>query len=393
METTDFGPVIQDMSRELKAFTDASKKTLDQLEYSQKESSMRLLAVEQRLSAPRGQGGPREDPGQKAPIDEQSGLPILTKAHKVIDNLPDGEERKGLDLGRFLRGVATGSWQGAAEERKSLDESSNATGGYLLTPELSADFIDQMRAKMVCIAAGARTIPMSTSTLRVPTLNTDITASWKAELATIATAAPDFGAVTATAHTLAGYIPLISVELFEDSDLVSQMVTQAFARNMAVALDASALVGTGTNSPTGLKNNGLVAQTSVSAGALNWDEISVGVTNIRLRNYEPNAFVVGPWGAGELARQKASTAGSYLGPANDSSPLTELVSTSAAGDVFIGDFTRMAFFPRTDMRLEVSRVGDGSSWTKLAVSIRAYLRADAIALEPRAFQSLIGYTS
>jgi HK97 family phage major capsid protein len=393
---TDITADIAGMSKELQAFIAASTKASDELEQAHKETSARLLGIEQKLIA-RGQGATPPDDGggeTKAPIDPQSGLPVLSAKHKVLDNLPDEVERKGLDLSKFLRGVATGSWAGAAEERKSLDETTNAGGGYLLVPELSAQFIDITRAQTRCIQAGAQTVPMSTSQLRVPVLNTDVTTAWKTELATVATAAPDFGQVLAQARTLAGYVPLVSVELFEDSNLVTQMISNAFARSMAVALDAAALTATGAPAPTGLKSNAAVLQTSVSAGPLTWDEVSLGVAAVRGRNYEPNAFIVGPWGAGELARQKASTAGSYLGPPDDCKDLGRYVTTSAGGsDLFLGDFTRMTFFPRTDVRIEVSRVGDGTAWTKLAVSIRAYLRADVTATEPRAFQVLVGYTS
>jgi HK97 family phage major capsid protein len=65
----------------------------------------------------------------------------------------------------------------------------------------------------------------------------------------------------------------VSVELFEDSDLVTRMIIQAFARSMAVAVDAAALTGTGAPAPTGLKSNAAVPQNSTSPGPFTWDSI------------------------------------------------------------------------------------------------------------------------
>jgi HK97 family phage major capsid protein len=403
METTDVGAEITAMGKELKSFTadvkasvENVKASVEKLNSQGREAAARLLGIEQHIVAGAMGGNAsqsQEAAGEKAPVDSISGLAVLSLKHRCIDNLPPSIERKGLSLSKFLRGVVTGLWTNAAEERKSLDETTLPGGGYLLVPELSAQFIDIMRAQTRCVQAGAVTIPMATSQLRVPVLNTDVSTAWKTELATIQVAAPDFGQVLAQAHTLAGYIPTISVELFEDSDLVTQMITQAFTRSMAVAVDAAALTGTGAPGPTGLKSNVLVAQTPVAGGPLSSDELSLAVANIRGRNYQPNAYIVGPWGAGELARAKAVSSGVYLGRSADVAPLAELVTTSAGGDVFLGDFTRMAFFPRTGVTIEISRVGDGTAWSKLAVSIRAYLRLDVAATEPRAFQILVGYGS
>jgi len=162
---------------------------------------------------------------------------------------------------------------------------------------------------------------------------------------------------------------------------------------MGVQLDAAALVGNDPNGPVGLLHNPLVHQTA-GAASLDYDDISRAVQAVRYRNYNPNAYVLDPGGAGSLARLK-TTIQDYLEPPADVAALeqfyTSSISTGGA-DVYVGDFSQLWFFPRTGINIEVSREG-GTAFTKGQIAVRAYLRADAIAVAPGAFEIIAGYTS
>ena len=147
-ELRDF---LEKQDRELKGLI------VDRVNKSASETSARLLVIEQHLASPGGGGRSSQSETiaeTKAPIDPKSGLPVLSHKHKLLDNLPPSVERRGLDLAKFLRGCVTGNWTGAIEERKTLDETTNPSGGYLLVPELSAAFIDFMRAAKRWVEAG-----------------------------------------------------------------------------------------------------------------------------------------------------------------------------------------------------------------------------------------------
>jgi HK97 family phage major capsid protein len=359
----------------------------------------RLVALEQHATRPTGGPGAGGAPGtgEKAELDPVLGLPILTKSHRLVDNLPGNRDRSSeqkLNFGKWLRGAVTGNWTNAEAEQKALTTA--GTGGALVLPEiLGAELIDLARANVVCMAAGARTIPLGTGKATMPTLTTDVVGAWQAgELADIAVADPVIGPTDVATKTFACYIPKIAVQLFEDAtDLLGHMLQDAFMRSFAVALDAAALKGVGTNAPLGLLNNGGVSKTSVAGGQITGDEISNAIKAIGLRNFTPNAYIYNPEAEAEINQKKASTSGVYLGVPADVAKLAKFVTSAADNDAFVGDFTRMIFFIRTPVTVEVSRVGDGDAWKSLAVSIRAYLRADVVCTHLGAFEVLTNFGS
>jgi HK97 family phage major capsid protein len=350
------------------------------------EHKARLLAIEQRMTAPRvGDDTPSE---VKAPIDPQTKMPILGRQHKMWDNLP---EKRGLDAGKYFKGLITGSWEGAPEERKSFDEATGAAGAYVLPLEIAAQFIDFARNASACVRAGATTYPMMGNSLRVPVLTQDLTATWKAELADIQDAGGMLDKHDAVPKTLAGTV-LVSVELFEDAPSLFAFLQGAFGRSMGQQLDFAGLRGADTYGPVGLLTNGLVHQTPGS-GEINYDQISAAIEDIRDRNFEPNSYVISPEGAGELNRTRAVPTGNYLAPPDDVRALGQYRTVSADNDVYVGQWEWLWFLPRTSINLEVSRVGDGTAWKKLGVSMRAYLRADVVAVNPNAFEIISNFGS
>ena len=319
-------------------------------------------------------------------------MPILGKSHKFANNLPQTHhEQASLDLDVLWRGILCNKWPSRdCPERKALSESSGSGGGYTLPLEVAATFIDFARANSVCIAAGAQTLPMDNATLRVPVLASDIICSWKAENADVAEVTPTLDKRDAVAHTLIGLL-YMSIELAEDSPLISQIVTNAFAKSMGQQLDAAGLVGNDANGPVGLRHNAAVHATP-GGGSLNFDNVSQAIQLVRYRNHNPNAYILDPGGVGSLSRLKANTAGTYLEPPSDVATLQQFFTSAVGADVYVGDFSQLWFFPRTNITIEISREG-GSAFTKAQIAVRAYLRADVLPVAPQAFEIVEGYSS
>ena len=306
----------QDLTQKLSAMEVDLKDFIGRHQGKSKEVDARLLTIEQEIVGHRFvSGGSRsQEIVERALIDPSSGMPILGKSHKFADNLPHANhEQPRLDMNTLWRGILCNKWPSRdCAERKALSESSGSGGGYTLPLEVAATFIDFARANSVCIAAGAQTLPMDNATLRVPVLASDIICSWKAENADVAEVTPTLDKRDAVAHTLIGLLHM-SIELAEDSPLISQIVTNAFAKSMGQQLDAAGLVGNDANGPTGLKFNPAA-----------WRETrAVPWVNVRV--------------------------------------LLPLRSQS-------GDFSQLWFFPRTNITIEVSREG-GSAFTKAALKI------------------------
>jgi len=392
---TDVSADIGAMSKELKDFSTDVKRSVEKLGATSRELSARLLTVEQSLVSRVG-GGPAPGSaefGPPAPLDPATGMPILSKEHKFAGNLPRVEgEQQQLDSDVMWRGILTNRWPSRdCPEKKALAESSPSGGGYTLPLPVAAMFIDLARAASVCIAAGAQTLPVESSILRIPVLAGDVACTWKQENADVNVSDVLLDKRDAVPHTLIGLL-YMSLELAEDSPLIGQIVNESFARSMAVQLDAAALVGNATYGPQGLKYNSLVHQTSgAGVGSLDYDDLSRAIQLVRYRNFEPNAYIVDPGGVGALARLKATT-NEYLTPPSDVAALQQFFTTSVGNDAYVGDFSQLWFFPRTGISIEVSREA-GTAFTKGQIAVRAYLRADVTAVSPAAFEIVAGYSS
>ena len=165
--------------------------------------------------------------------------------------IPDDQP---LSFDRYLRGLATGNWDGAEHER-ALSEGTATAGGHLVPTPLSARVIDLARNRTGVFQAGAITVPMTAQTLKLARLTSEGTPAWKTENAAITDADMTFDSVTFTARTLVRLVNL-SVELFEDADPSSEeVIARAFAAQLALELDRVALRGTGTApEPRGVLN-------------------------------------------------------------------------------------------------------------------------------------------
>ena len=210
-----------------------------------------------------------------------------------------------MRLGALIAAMASGNRSRLTElERRALSEGTDSAGGFTVPEVVAASFIDRVRAALVVQRAGARIVPMTSDTLHMarvaqpglflagaPTVNA-ATAAWKLENALIAESSLVLERVTFTTHTLPLLLKM-SVELFEDSANISEIVEQEMAASTALELDRVALVGTGTApEPRGILN-----QTGVltgSAAVLSaWDYLIDAAGALWAVNEEPTAAIFG----------------------------------------------------------------------------------------------------
>jgi HK97 family phage major capsid protein len=337
---------------------------------------------------------PTRRPGVDVPRE-----PVLTREQSVYDYLatrgrfdPTDEP---LSFDRYLRGMATGDWQGADHER-ALAESSIGAGGALVPAPLSARVIDLARNRTVVLRAGAQTVPMTSNTLALARLTSEGTPAWKTENATITAADMVFDRVTFTARTLVRTI-LLSVELFEDADPSSEdVIARSFAGQMAVELDRVALLGTGTPpEPRGVLNQTGVTLTAHGANGTaitNYDWWLDAIGAVRVAGFEPNAHIQAPRSSTSLSKLKETSTLAYLAPpagllpmlTTKSVPITVTTGTSTdTSYVFTADWSQLMVGIRTDFTLRF--LGERYLADNLQYAFLAYLRADVQVAQPTAF--------
>jgi HK97 family phage major capsid protein len=321
------------------------------------------------------------------PTDDSS---VLTREQSVDDwcrtrGLYAAEDADDVSFDRWLRGITVGDWSGAEHER-ALNEGTATAGGHLVPTPLAARVIDLIRNASVVNRVGATTLPMTTSTLKIPKLTGEGTPAWKSEGAAITAVDLTFGSLTFTAQTLVRLVT-ISAELYEDSDPSAWgIVASSFARQMAVELDRVALLGSGTApEPRGIVNQSGVTLTDHGANGsniTNYDWWLQAIGTVRAAGFEPTAHVQAPRSSTSLSVLKEATTNAYLTPTSGllpmltskTVPINLTVGTSTdASYVFTADRSQLAIGMRTGFNirfLDQRYVADTLSYASWPTSAR-----------------------
>lgn len=213
---------------------------------------------------------------------------------------------------------------------QSKDMLTSGSGGNLVPVPIAARVIDLMRANTVVAKLGARTVPMTSATLKVPRATGDVTASWLSEGATITASDATLDAVTLTAQRLEA-MTKVSMELSEDSDPVGigEVVATSIASAMALKVDAAALRGTGTApEPRGIRNQSGVNLIALgtNGGAATWSTLVNMQSVLGQSNAAGTGFVLHPRTMWALADSKDTTNQFIAPPAS----LADVWAASAA---------------------------------------------------------------
>lgn len=333
--------------------------------------------------------------------------PVLTPEQRMLPWLQSRgayayQHETGADtmrLGALVAAHVTGRREHLTDlERRALAEGTDSTGGFTVPEIVGSRFIDRVRATAVVMKAGAQTVPMTSDTLHLarvaqpgifhtgtPTINA-ATGGWKLENDPITESELLLERVTFTAHTLPLLLKM-SVELFEDSTNIVEIVEREMAQSTALELDRVALVGSGVApEPRGVKFTPGVFTGTVPATPTNYDWLIDEAAKLWAANEDPNALIGNTTLAVAMAKFKDTT-GSPLARAAALDEIKVFRTNAAGANAFLGDFTQLLIGMRTSFRIETSREGAGA-FERLQVAVRSYIRADVQVARPKAFDVL-----
>jgi HK97 family phage major capsid protein len=335
-------------------------------------------------------GQPQHGPNQPPPL--------LARNQSVSDwvrrSRPRSDQNE-MSFAKIARGLATGNWQDAELEQRAIAESPATAGGYMLPVPVASQVIDKARNASRVIEAGAKTIPMTSATLKYPRLTTDAPASWRNEAASITDQALVFDSVQFTARSLAVLVK-ISWELFEDTAPESlATVENSFAQVLGVELDRAALRGSGTPpEPQGVRNQTGVTITTHGAngtGITNFDWLLDAAGVVLANNFVPNAHIVAPRTVTSFSKLKEATTNAYMVPPatllpilpTAQVPINLTVGTSTdTSEFYTAQWDQLWIGIRTgfSLRFLQERFADNGQYAFLAS-----LRADVQLAQPSAF--------
>ena len=241
------------------------------------------------------------------------------------------KEQKSYSFMRAIQASASNDWSGAGFEKevsdtiaqrqgassggfyiptdmswgtRDLTVGTDNAGGYLVgTDHMGSDFIAALRAKMVAMQAGARLMSGLVGNIAIPKIATGTAVGWVAEAAAPTEGQPVFAQISLSGKAVVGYVQISRNLLVQSDPSVDSIIREDITNGIAVALDAAALVGGGSNEPTGaLSTSGIGSVSFSSAGAPTWAEIVSIESQITADNAETGnmSYVTTPALAGTL---------------------------------------------------------------------------------------------
>jgi HK97 family phage major capsid protein len=304
----------------------------------------------------------------------------------------------GPSLGDCLRAMIAGPRNQA--ERRALSEGTDSAGGFTVPLPLAMEFIDKLRARSVVIAAGARTIDMTSETLALARLDTDPTFAWRAENTEVMPSDPTFSRVLLTAKSLSGMVK-VSRELVEDSNNVSAALENAFMKGMALEFDRAALYGTGGDQPTGVALTSGINSVSMGtngAALSGYDSLIDTIYEMQLDNAaDPTAMIYHPRTGVTLAKMKDGEGNPIIVPkmvadvprlVTTSMPINEAQGTATtASSILFGDWRELLIGLRASLRVGILRERFAEFHQYAFIS---YMRGDVQLAHANSFSRLKG---
>ncbi len=299
-----------------------------------------------------------------------------TESYRTALGLPESS----ASLGKLIWGAVTSDWKGASEERDMYAQSLNASGGFLLTPSMSAKIIDAARAQSVMSQAGCVTLPLESEETKVAVVASDPTSYWTPEGQLITESEGTFNSITLRARALACYCEC-SIELIRNAPNAQQAIENTIIKSLALGLDEAILNGTGEGEkPQGLLYSPNVTESAVG-GAFSYDKLIDAMAVAWAANSEPNTLITEESLRKYVAKLKDGE-GLPLQLPPEAVGLRKLMSTQLAsadsnGTCYVGNFENCLIGIRSGIEVEASGVS-GDTFKKKRIAIRGLLFADFV---------------
>lgn len=310
---------------------------------------------------------------------------VLTRDKSLSSRITEG---RGLDLGKYVRGIVTGDWSNASEERATMTTSAL---GAVIPKYLSAQIIDRARNVSLFTSAGVPVYPMDGNNLTLARVSEDPTFSWKAEGAEGADGSFNMDSVELKAKTAYGYA-YVSLETIHSAVNLSDILYRVFAGAMAEAIDTGFLYGA-VNGPSGiLEDSDINVITATNKGG--YDDLIKGVGAVRKNNGTPSAVAINAT-TEEILNLHADNNGVYQGVPGSLSDMDWIVSNSLKADVSEGS-DALVFDPNAlaigmQSNIVVRMVQDSDDCIKKGlVGFQIYAMMDSAVLYPKHVAKITG---
>ncbi len=362
------------------------------------------------LLKPQGSGVPA---GLVGGSDEPTGLVFEDQAgvkHKALtlkEKLAS-DTFENVSIGKILRAKILGNYENLNEkETKAAGEGVGSLGGWLVDSSVSSQMVDLARNLSVVQRAGAYTMTMPTSEMRLVCITNDPTAEWVQEHGAITESDWTLEPINLKAVTL-GVLVRSSIELLEDAPNAGEQLSASMSKALALEMDRVGLLGAGATEPRGIDSCGGISTISMGAngGALTtYDELSGAIEDVADNNGLAGAIIMAPRSYFVLDRLKAATTNNRLEMPLSVQELKDkgkifhtnqigIADTQGtetdASKIFVGDFKNLLYGIRKNLEIEFTKSGGTNTFAKCEALVRVRMRLDVAVLRENHFARIIG---
>ncbi|MGV3027077.1 phage major capsid protein [Clostridium thermobutyricum] len=319
-------------------------------------------------------------------------IKLIEKRQSFYDNvIKRNDNTKRLSIGKYIRGMLTGDWNGATEEMKEYRSLNTTTGATIIPSTLSANIIDLARPKMAL--GEIPIIPMDTNNITIAKIKEDPKFGFKAELQSVESSTMTFEPIELKSKMVYGLMQ-ISLELLSSAQNIDGIIQEAISSAIAQAIDEKGLYGKGVQEDLGTE--GKVNIINEPKGILTYDTINTiesdninsskyvsfikGIGEITKANGTPNIITYNSNIDTEISLLTDST-GQPLNAPKKMEEMNYVISNNMQDNqALIYDNNAIAMGVQNRIMIEVSRdkgFSDGSVW------FRAYAMVDFAVLKPK----------
>jgi len=238
-------------------------------------------------SAPEGKSTESDD----APYEGGSFFADVAKAHR---NVSAARERLAKPWeGKALDGMEM------SEEGKAMTEGVAANGGYLVTPQMERQLVQQKELDNVLRGLCSK-LNLNTNSIQLDQLTLSTEAGWVAELAPKPeNTAMTLATVTANVFTAAGLVTVSNQLLADSNPAVDSLATADLSRRLVALEETAFLTGDGVGKPLGILNTpGVgatnITSTSVTAAGGLLDAVLESIMEVQTDWDQPTAILMHP---------------------------------------------------------------------------------------------------
>lgn len=311
-------------------------------------------------------------------------------------------------VGRAPEGMFYSMARGTEQRVTTTTTTPGAGAAGTLVSTDQGPMIDILRNRLVARRLGATVLGGLVGNLSLPRLKASATAFWVGEDSAVTVSDPQTDSITLTPKHVGGRVEMSRQILQQSSPDVARMVEADLAAIIAQAIDRVALVGGGSNEPSGILANGSGINSVSGAGAPTWDTVVRLIAAVDTSNALEGslAFAGSPRLVQKMRRTlrtTADTASTFImeGPntlagypyaSTNNMPGSTVDSPDAGCTLLFGDWSQLVigFWSELDVLINPF---ESTAYSKGNIQIRAMATCDMNLRHPLAFAATTGITT